>query len=237
MFGSLINQSVRYMPNPVDLAYEINDLKLYTIKKKAQVSLRQRAQSYVHRQDWSHCLLLWASKLPPAHVSSTVSPVSSDSAEFTLAPSLSWMQSCTCSHTISWLRAQSPIVEGFRWVSVTRIHLSNGHQRGVPRAKEGRERLSADSEKEPAGQLICRGRHPAVVQDSRERGGPESSTSWAPRPGRRYRHHLDPKGNISAAKEDLGRVTGTRAYWEKKWEAGEWGWQMHHMQCFLLQNS
>ena len=57
MFGSLINRSVRYMPNPVDLAYEINDLKLYTIKKKAQVSLRQRAQSYVHRQDWSHCLL------------------------------------------------------------------------------------------------------------------------------------------------------------------------------------
>lgn len=237
MFGSLINWSVRYMPSPVDLAYKTDDLKLHTMRKAAQVSLRKRAQSYVHKQGWSHCLLLWASKLPPAHVSSIVSPVSSHSAEFTLAPALSWMQSSTCSHTISWLRAQSLIVQGFRWVSVLRIHLSKGHQRGVPRAKEGRDRLCAGSEKEPAGQLSCGGRQTAVVQDSREWGGPESSTSCSLRPGRRYRRHPDKKGNISAAKEDLGRVTGTRASWEKKWEAGEWGWQTHHVQCFLLQNS
>ena len=48
MFGSLINRSVRYMPSPVDLACKTNDL--HTMKKVAQVSLRKRAQSYVHKQ-------------------------------------------------------------------------------------------------------------------------------------------------------------------------------------------
>lgn len=121
------------------------------------------------------------------------------------------MQSSGCPSGPCSLAAyrESPIIPGSRQDLVPRTLLSKGHLRRAPRGKEGRERgWCVGSEGERAAELE---RELAVVQERGASGGPNFPTSCAPRPSRRFGHQVGRKGNISAAKEDLGRVIGDQS--------------------------